>query len=105
MRATLPRLRRYRKSLHPPDAFRAADLLVEHEDLLIEELRCLDEASLRQRLGIRAQLAKIRGELEATRIPGREFVLGSTGIEKRGLRMTHFLHTLSAFALCCAVSL
>jgi hypothetical protein len=56
-----PGLRRYRKSL-PPDPFRAADLLFERQDLLIEQLRCLGETSHRQRL--KAELAKIRGELE-----------------------------------------
>jgi hypothetical protein len=61
MHAALPRLRRYPKSL---DDFRVADLLIEHEDLLIEELRCLGVASARRRLRIRVQLARIRCELE-----------------------------------------
>jgi len=46
------------------DDFRIADLLVEREDLLIEKLRCLGVGSPQRRLRIRAQLAKIRGELE-----------------------------------------
>jgi hypothetical protein len=65
-----PGLRRYRKSL-PPDPFRAADLLVEREDLLIEQLRCVGQASHRQRLGIKAELAKIRGDLERLGVPWR----------------------------------
>ena len=61
MHAALPRLRRYSTLL---DDFRVADLLVEREDLLIEELRCLGVMSPRHRFRIRAELAQIRDELE-----------------------------------------
>jgi hypothetical protein len=63
------RLRRYRRSAPPPDAFRAADLLVEREDLLIGQLRCLGKASNLQRLEIRAELARIRDDLKRLRFP------------------------------------
>jgi hypothetical protein len=50
----------------PPslDALRAADLLAEREELLIDQLRCVGEASYRQRLEIKTELTKIRSELE-----------------------------------------
>ena len=69
MHAALQKLRRYRRSLPPSDVFRAADVLVEREDLLIGQLRSLGKASNLRRLEIRAELARIRDELKQLGFP------------------------------------
>jgi hypothetical protein len=52
------------------DALRAADLLVEREEMLIDQLRWVGEESYRQRLEIKAELAEIRRDLERLGFPG-----------------------------------
>jgi hypothetical protein len=68
MASTQPDVRRFRstprRAFAPPsDAVRAAALL-DREELLIEQVRCVSEASYRRREEIELELCDIRRELE-----------------------------------------
>jgi hypothetical protein len=63
-------------SLAPQEVVRAASLLIEREELLIEHLRSVRNALLRRE--IEAELCEIRRDLRILGFPGEFFEAGAT---------------------------